>query len=50
MRNNLLELLELYQQVIDRQADTIKELTEVTKKQAERLKNYEDLEEIEGKE
>ncbi len=47
--NNLLELLEYYQQIIDQQAETIKCLTDLTKKQAERLLNYETLEEIEGK-
>ena len=50
MSENLLELLEYYQQIIDQQAETIKGLTDLTKKQAERLLNYETLEEIEGQE
>ena len=47
MRDDLLELLEYYQKIVDEQADMIKDLVDITKKQAERLKNYEQLDEIE---
>lgn len=42
-----LEALDLYSQIIEEQAGIIDRLTQLTKRQAERLRNYENIEELE---
>ena len=44
---NCLEALELYSDIIEEQTGIIERLTKLVQKQAERLQNYETIEEVE---